>query len=84
MDKSLYSATTLFNNQHPRISEKLNNGKDYTAADYIEISERVFQTPFFKILRKYLSETDISPSFIQTLLATTVMDAKEIHAELIR
>lgn len=84
MDKSLYSATTLFNNQHPRISEKLNNGKDYTAADYIEISERVFQTPFFKILRKYLSETDKSPGFIQTLLATTVMDAKEIRAELTR
>nr|NJM02686.1 ImmA/IrrE family metallo-endopeptidase [Desulfobacula sp.] len=84
IDKSFYPATTKFNSSYPRISEKLNKGKGYTAADYIEISEMFFKTPFFKILRKYLSETDKPPGFIQTLLATTVVDAKEIHAELTR
>ncbi|MCK5695375.1 MAG: helix-turn-helix transcriptional regulator [Desulfobacula sp.] len=82
IDKSLYPATTKFNKKYPKISEVLNKNSEYTAADYIEISESTFQASFFKIIKKYLSENDKSPGFIQTILATTLLDAKEIHAEL--
>ena len=82
IDESLYPATTKFNKKYPKISEDLNKNKEYTAADYIEISEKTFKTPFFKILKKNLSENDKSAGFIQTILATTLLDAKEIHAEL--
>jgi len=82
IDKSLYPATTKFNKKYPKISEVLNKNKEYTAAGYIEISESTFKTPFFKIIKKYLSENDKSSGFIQTILATTLLDAKAIHAEL--
>jgi transcriptional regulator with XRE-family HTH domain/Zn-dependent peptidase ImmA (M78 family) len=82
LDSSLYPATTKFNNKHEKISEILNKGKEYSASDYIKISEKTFKTPFFKILKKYLSEKEKSAGFIQTILATTLLDAKEIHAEL--
>ncbi len=82
LDKSLYPATTKFNNKREKISEILNKGKEFSASDYIKISEKTFKTPFFKILKKYLSEKEKSAGFIQTILATTLLDAKEIHAEL--
>lgn len=82
LDNSLYPATTKFNNKHEKISGILNKGKEYSASDYIKISEKTFKTPFFKILKKYLSEKEKSAGFIQTILATTLLDAKEIHAEL--
>jgi hypothetical protein len=82
LDNSLYPATTQFNKKHEKISEILNKGKEYSAFDYINISEETFKTPFFKILKKFLSEKEKSAGFIQTILATTLLDAKEIHAEL--
>ena len=82
IDRSLYPATTTFNKKYPKVSDELNKNSEYTAEKYIEVSGRVFNTPFFKILEKYLSEKDKSPGFVQTILATTLLDAKEIHAEL--
>jgi transcriptional regulator with XRE-family HTH domain len=82
LDNSLYPATTKHNTKYEKISEILNNGNEYSASDYIKISEKTFKTPFFKILKKYLSEKEKSAGFIQTILATTLLDAKEIHAEL--
>lgn len=83
-DRSLYGATSKFNKKYLSISETLNNGEPFSAEEYIKTSETIFQTPFFKILKKYLSETEKSPGFVQTILATTLLDAKEIHSELNR
>lgn len=83
-DRSLYGATSKFNKKHLKLSESFNNGETFTAEEYIKSSERIFKTSFFNILKKYLSETEKSPGFIQTILATTILDAKEIHAELTR
>ena len=83
-DGSLYGATAKFNKKHKTVSESLNGGKGFTAESYIEASEKVFKTPFFKILKKYLSATEKSFGFIQIVLATTLLDAKEIHADLTR
>lgn len=81
-DNSLYGATTNFNKKYKTVSEELNGGTPFTAEDYISISEKKFKTPFFKILKKYLSETDKTAGFVQTLLGSTLLDAKEIHADL--
>ncbi len=83
-DKSLYGATTNFNKKYPKVSEMLTNGRPLTAEMYIHISEKIFKTPFFKILKKYLSETEKSAGFVQTVLGSTLLDAKEIHADLTR
>jgi len=83
-DKSLYSATTRLNKKKQTVSEMRNKGKKYSAADYILISEKEFKTPFFNTLKKYLSEKEKSFGFVQTVLSTTLLDAKEIHAELTR
>lgn len=84
LDKSLYPATTRLNKKNQTVSEMLNKGKEYSAAGYISISEKEFKTPFFNILKKYLSEKEKSFGFVQTVLSTTLLDAKEIHAELTR
>ena len=83
-DRSLYGATAKFNKKHKTVSESLNNGEGFTAETYIGASEKVFKTPFFKILKKYLSATEKSSGFVQIILAATLLDAKEIHADLTR
>ena len=81
---SLYGATTNFNKNYPTVSEALNGGSPFTAQEYIRVSEDKFKTPFFKILKKYLSETEKTAGFVQTILGATLLDAKEIHADLTR
>jgi hypothetical protein len=84
LDKSLYPATTRLNKKNQTVSQMLNKGKEYSAAGYISIAEKEFKTPFFNILKKYLSENEKLFGFVQTVLSTTLLDAKEIHAELTR
>ncbi len=84
LGKGFYGATTNFNKKYPTVSSKLNDGKEYTAEDYIRISRKLFKTPFFDMLRMFLSENDKSPGFIQGLLETRLLDAKQIHAELVK
>ncbi len=82
LGNSFYAATTKFNKKFYIVSERLNDSNPYTASDYIKISKEYFETPFFDVLKKYLSENKKSPGFIQTLLETSFVDAKEIYAEL--
>jgi len=77
-----YAATTKFNKKYCNVSEILNESKPYTAKSYIKVSRKYFETPFFDILKKFLSENEKSPGFIQTILETSFLDAKEIYAEL--
>jgi len=77
-----YAATTKFNKKFYIVSETLNDSKSYSASDYLKISNKYFSTPFFDMLKKFLSENDKSPGFIQTLLETSFIDAKEIYEEL--
>jgi len=77
-----YAATTKFNKKYCNVSEMLNEAKPYTAKSYIKVSRKYFETPFFDILKKFLSENEKSPGFIQTILETSFLDAKEIYAEL--
>jgi len=82
MVDSFYAATTKFNKKYDNVSEILNESKSYTAVDYIKVSRKYFETPFFDVLKKFFSENDKSSGFIQTILETSFLDAKEIYAEL--
>lgn len=80
----IYAVTTNLNKKYLNVSETLNNGKIFTASEYIQMSKKLFQSPFFEALRVYLSENEKPAGFIQVLLDTSIFDAKEIHAELVK
>lgn len=85
---SFFGAVTKFNQQFLSLSEALfgdseldEHGKP-SAHDYVEKTESDFETPFFKLLRKYLKEHDKGPGYVQTVLDMPLLDARSIHAEL--
>lgn len=84
LGNGFFGATTNFNKKHKNVSELLCGKEPITAKKYITSSEKAFKTPFFKILKKYLSETEKPAGFVQTILGANLLDAKEIHADLIQ
>jgi transcriptional regulator with XRE-family HTH domain len=84
LEPDIYAATTNFNKKYPNVSEILFEGKLCSASDYIKKTKELFGSPFFEALRVYLSENEKSGGFIQSILDCSILDAKEIHAELIQ
>ncbi len=84
LEPDIYAATTNFNKKYPNVSEILFDGKLCSASDYIKKTKELFGSPFFEALRVYLSENEKSGGFIQSILDCSILDAKEIHAELIQ
>ncbi|MBW1892826.1 MAG: helix-turn-helix transcriptional regulator [Deltaproteobacteria bacterium] len=84
LGKGFYGATTNFTEKFYRVSETLNKAKQFSAEDYIKLSSEYFGSPFFKTLKEFLSENKKSSGFIQILLETSIIDAKEIFKELTR
>ncbi len=84
LEPGIYATTTNFNKNYPNVSEILFDGKPCSAADYIKKTKELFGSPFFEALRVYLSENEKSGGFIQSILNCSILDAKEIHAELIQ
>jgi len=82
LEPDIYAVSTSLNKKYQNVSETLNDGQAFTASEYIQMSKKLFQSPFFEALRVYLSENEKPAGFIQVLLDTTIFDAKEIHAEL--
>jgi transcriptional regulator with XRE-family HTH domain len=84
LEPDIYAATTNFNKKYPNVSELLFEGKHCSASDYIKKTKDLFGSPFFEALRVYLSGNEKSGGFIQSILDCSILDAKEIHAELIQ
>lgn len=82
LEPEIYAATTSFNKKFPNVSEILFGEKPFRASVYIKKTKEVFGSPFFDALRVYLSENEKSAGFIQSILQCSIIDAKEIHAEL--
>ncbi|MCG2830209.1 MAG: helix-turn-helix transcriptional regulator [Desulfobacteraceae bacterium] len=82
LEPEIFAATTNFNKQYLKVSEKLELKEPFTVAEYIKITKNIFHSPFFDVLRVYLSENDKSAGFIQSILDTSILDAKEIHADI--
>jgi len=77
-----YGATTNFNKGFLNVSDSLGNGKKLTVKSYIELTREIFDSPFFETLKRFLSEHEKSPGFIQNILQVDFVDAKGIYREL--
>ena len=84
LEPDIYAATTNFNKNYLNVSEIFFDGKLCSASDYIKETKALFGSPFFEALRVYLSENEKSGGFIQSIIDCSILDAKEIHAELIQ
>lgn len=83
LEPEIYAATANLNKTFTNIGMTLCKESPPPAVKYIEITRTIFHSPFFDILRVFLSENEKSPGFIQSILDTSVLDAKAIHAELV-
>ena len=84
LEPDIYAVTTSLNKKYLNESETLNDGEAFTASEYIQMTKKLFQSRFFEALKVYLSENEKPAGFIQVLLDTSIFDAKEIHAELVK
>lgn len=84
LEPDIYAVTTNLNKRFLNVSDTLNKGKLFTASEYIQLIRKLFHSPFAEALRIYLSENEKSAGFIQLILDSSIFDAKEIHAELVR
>ena len=84
LEPDIYAVTTNFNKNYPNVSEILFDENPCSASDYIKKTKELFGSPFFEALRVYLSENEKSSGFIQSILNCSILDAKEIHTELIQ
>ena len=78
----LFKANTNLNKSYKTVSESLFSDALPDAAEYIKVSKEIFDTPFFSALNSYLVENGKSAGYIQCILDTPLLDAKELHAEL--
>jgi transcriptional regulator with XRE-family HTH domain len=84
LEPDIYAVTTNLNKKYLNVSETLNKGEPFAASEYIQLIKNIFRSPFAEALRVYLSENEKSAGFIQLILDSSIFDAKEIHAELVR
>ena len=84
LEPDIYAVATNLNKKYPEVSEILNKGKLFNASEYIQMSKKIFHSPFFEALRIYISENEKPAGFIQMVLDTSLFDAKEVHAELVK
>ncbi len=84
LEPDIYVATASLNKNYLNVSDALTKNKSLNAMQYIEITKNVFNSPFFDIVRMFLSENDKSAGFIQSIIDTSILDAKELHAELVK
>lgn len=81
-NNGLFGANTNFNKRFSTVSGSLFKNTSPNAEDYIHITSGVFETPFFDTLKQYLVEHGKSASYVQSILDTPLIDAKELYAEL--
>lgn len=88
LDGSFHGAVTNFNRKYLNLSDALfrRDASDVnwrpSTRQYIEETTNAFETPIFDVLRKYLSQQNKGPGFIQTVLDVPLLDARSIYAEL--
>ncbi len=83
LEPDIYAVSQNMNKKYYKVSEFLIDKMPLSAERYINMVQKKFKSQFFDILRLYLSENEKSSGFIQSILDTSFLDAKEIHAELV-
>ncbi len=84
LSPDIYAATANLNKNYLNVAENIFSEQPIMGEKYIEMAKDIFKSPFFDILRLYLSENEKSSGFIQSLMDISMLDAKEIHAALVR
>jgi hypothetical protein len=81
-NNAIYKATTVFNKQYNTVSQSLFKNKKPTASEYLSCPKKLFQSPFFDVLRSFLKENKKSVGFIQSILNLPLADAHYLYEEL--
>ena len=77
----IYKANTNFHKAFNTISDSLFKNEIPSPSQYISL-DKLFDTPFFEILRKYLIQEKKSPAFLQSILSIAFLDAQGVYEEL--
>lgn len=80
--QEIYRANTNFNKDYLSVSELLFKSASPTPAQYVESAREVFESPFFEVLKDFVTKHRKSPSFLQSLLNIPLSDAQGVHEEL--
>ena len=83
LEPDIYAVANRLNVKYMNVSETLFKKEPLNVNGYIEMSKTVFNSPFFDILKRFLSANQKSAGFIQSVLNTSILDAREIHAQLV-
>lgn len=78
----LYPAILPLQKRELTLAKELFTTPEPSVAELREVAGRVFKTPFFETLSKYLKENGGNPALIQGLLDCSLMDAKALNSEL--
>jgi transcriptional regulator with XRE-family HTH domain/Zn-dependent peptidase ImmA (M78 family) len=78
----IHKATSNFNKQFSPLSECMFGTKNPSPVRYIASAMEQLGSPFFDILRKFISDNHKSASFIQSILNIPLLDAQNIYEEL--
>ena len=78
----LHGGRNVTNQMNGTIAEVLWHGKLPQPKEYIKVSTKIFKTPFFDVLGKYIQEKNKSSNFVHAVLDVPLLDAKALHLEL--
>jgi len=78
----IHGAVANFNKSFKPVSDLLFGTKEPSASRYIACAKEDFNSPFFKILSKYIKTQHKSASFVQSLLNIPFIDAQNVYEEL--
>ncbi len=81
-DKAFFRKWHHRNNSYKSVTQILTKSTDPAPGDYIDLSKKAFGSPFFDLLKSYISKHDVSSGFIHNILNTSILDAKSIYQEL--
>ncbi len=82
LGNGIFGAAKNLSKEYYSVSEAIFGQEGAIAKDYIAFAEEL-QSPFFDALSVYLRETKKGPGYVQSVLDVPLMDAREIHAELV-
>jgi transcriptional regulator with XRE-family HTH domain len=81
-NKAIYKANTNFQKSYKSVADYLFETLPPTPKKYISVASEVFGSPFFDVLRTYLSENKKSVGFLQELLNLSPADTHTLYDEI--
>jgi transcriptional regulator with XRE-family HTH domain len=75
----IFQFNTKFKSYFSTVAMKVFNTENPSAEKYVNYVNKYFEPPFFKYLKKYIEENELSSTFIQNLLDIPYLDAQNIY-----